>query len=241
MIQIGSTTINTINIGSTTPQRIDWGSDQVWPSGSSPTSNIQLSISNINVDSGSSYFTIDVTANTTSWTVDSSDSWLTPSKLTNSLTRVNYSANGSSERTGTVNFRINGTVYATCTVRQAPAYTPTPSGEYVFLEDTANPLLIGSGQTSFTISLFSKRGSTPLRPIWIVDDVDMLIGLDSVSSASTGLWTFNWTCTQNTTRIIRMSQITFTQPESGNEIVYDVTQSRGYGKPQPSSGGTIEI
>lgn len=34
MIQIGSTTINVISIGSTTPTKIDWGSDKVWPYGS---------------------------------------------------------------------------------------------------------------------------------------------------------------------------------------------------------------
>ena len=34
MIQIGSTTINVISIGSTTPTKIDWGGDKVWPYGS---------------------------------------------------------------------------------------------------------------------------------------------------------------------------------------------------------------
>ena len=38
MIQIGNTVINVITIGSVTPTKIDWGSDQVWPE-TSPTSH----------------------------------------------------------------------------------------------------------------------------------------------------------------------------------------------------------
>lgn len=61
MIQIGSTTINVISIGSTTPTKIDWGSDKVWPYGSTdPYVLSGLTTSPMRIEKDQTNFTISI-------------------------------------------------------------------------------------------------------------------------------------------------------------------------------------
>lgn len=122
MIQIGSTTIDTIFQGSTTPDHIDVGSTQVWPD-VAPTYYITLSSTGATVGSGGTQGTITVTTNYSNWTVESSDtSWLTASKSNSGTCRYYTTENDMvDERTATLSFKITGTTYATFTVRQSGA------------------------------------------------------------------------------------------------------------------------
>ena len=52
MIEIGNTVISVIQISNTTPDRIDWGNDQVWPDSPTPTSHtysFEVSAQTVNI------------------------------------------------------------------------------------------------------------------------------------------------------------------------------------------------
>ncbi len=157
MIEIGSTIITAITIGGTTPSKIDWGNDQVWPDGGGGTDYITLSSSSASIGSGSNSSNIYVTASTTAWTVSTSDSsWLTVSKSSGTMARYSAAQNGGAARTGYVYFRINGTTYATFTVSQAEA----GAGSDV----TAD---FGTG-----VTMSRTAGSQTIFPLWDPADAD---------------------------------------------------------------------
>ena len=123
MIEIGSTLINIISIGSDTPVKIDWGSDQVWPTAVTPT--ITISPTGATISSAGTDAYIYVTASTNSWTVEKYENegsnWITVVKDDNYKARYWINSNTSTQRTGEIRFKIDGTVYATCYITQSAA------------------------------------------------------------------------------------------------------------------------
>lgn len=122
MIQVGNTIITTLSIGSSTPVKIDWGSDKVWPEATG--TYIILPRTGATIASASNYSYIsNISASTTAWTVTSSDSsWLTAYRVSGTQARFDVTENTSvGDRTATLSFKIGTTEYATYTVRQMGA------------------------------------------------------------------------------------------------------------------------
>lgn len=192
MIQIGNTVISVINIGSATPTKIDWGSDQVWPDGS--TDYIILVNSGATIGAAENYATIsNISASTNSWTVESdSTSWLTVTKTSNTQARYNVTQNGITERTGTLSFKIGGITYATFTVRQSAAQVYiTLSPTFVNLTDglaTAGTITVSSNTADWTVATSSP-------------------GFSAEKYAVGSTYIVRWTVTENTTGAQRIGYI----------------------------------
>lgn len=123
MIEVGNTIITAITIGTASVQRIDWGSDQVWPVNTGHSITISPSSTAVTSAAQTTYITISVTADTNTWTVSTSSSWITDlEKRSNSQARFKVSGNTAIDgRTGIIEFKIDGDTYATYTVTQAAA------------------------------------------------------------------------------------------------------------------------
>lgn len=122
MIEVGNTIITTLSIGSSTPVKIDWGNDKVWPEETG--TYIILPRTGATIASASNYSYIsNISASTTAWTVTSSDSsWLTAYRVSGTQARFDVTENTSvDDRTATLSFKIGTTEYATYTVRQMGA------------------------------------------------------------------------------------------------------------------------
>ena len=122
MIEVGNTIITTLSIGSSTPVKIDWGNDKVWPEGTGDY--IILPRTGATIASASNYSYIsNISASTTAWTVTSSDSsWLTAYRVSGKQARFDVTENTSVDnRTATLSFKIGTAEYATYTVRQMGA------------------------------------------------------------------------------------------------------------------------
>ena len=192
MIQIGSTTINVISIGSSSPTKIDWGSDQVWPYGSTDYINLPGTGGTIGAASNYAYIS-NISASTTSWTVSSNQSWLTVSKTSNTQARYNVTENTSlSDRTGVLSFKIGSTTYATYTVRQMGAQL------YIVVSPTFVNLTDGLA-TGGTITVSSNTAD------WTVATASE--GFTATKTLVGSTYVVRWTVTENTTGAQRIGYI----------------------------------
>ena len=192
MIKIGTDTINIITIGNNAPVKIDWGNDQVWPYGS--TDYIILPSTGGSIGSAANYATIsNISASTTSWTVESdSTSWLTVTKTSSTQARYTVTENGITERTGTLSFKIGGVTYATYQVRQMAAQvTITVSPTFVNLQNglaTGGTIAVTSNTTAWTVSTASA-------------------GFTATKTLVGSTYVVRWNVTENTTGAQRIGYI----------------------------------
>lgn len=177
--------------------------------------------------------TIAVTSNTTAWTVSTVSAGFTAEKYLIGSTyvvrwQVTENTTGA-QRIGYINVSYRS-VTATTQINQSDSI-------YVFSGLTTNPMTIGSGQTSFTISLVSKFGQTITEQptVSVGYQPEMNVQFQYAASGGTqGQWNFGFSCNANDTESQRTVSIVFTQPGSNNTLTYVVHQQRM--APAPSIG-----
>ena len=178
--------------------------------------------------------TISVSSNTTAWTVSTVSAGFTAEKYLIGSTyvvrwQVTENTTGA-QRIGYINVSYQD-VTATTQINQGDSI-------YVFSGLTTNPMTIGSGQTSFTISLVSKFGQaiTEQPTVSIGYQPEMNVQFQyAVSGGTQGQWNFVFSCNANDTESQRTTSIVFTQPGSQNTLTYVVHQQRM--APAPSIDG----
>jgi hypothetical protein len=178
--------------------------------------------------------TIAVTSNTTAWTVSTVSAGFTAEKYLIGSTyvvrwQVTENTTGA-QRIGYINVSYQD-VTATTQINQSDSI-------YVFSGLTTNPMTIGSGQTTFSISLVSRFGQaiTEQPSVSIGYNPAMNVQLTSTASGGTqGQWNFVFSCNANDTESQRTTTIVFTQPGSQNTLTYVVHQQRM--APAPSIDG----
>jgi hypothetical protein len=171
--------------------------------------------------------TIAVTSNTTAWTVSTVSAGFTAEKYLIGSTyvvrwQVTENTTGA-QRIGYISVSY-GSVTATTQINQSDSI-------YVFSGLTTNPMTIGSGQTTFSISLVSKFGQaiTEQPSVSIGYNPAMNVQLTSTASGGTqGQWNFVFSCNANDTESQRTTSIVFTQPGSQNTLTYVVHQQKKY-------------
>lgn len=169
--------------------------------------------------------TITVTANTTAWTVSTvSDGFTATKTLVGSTYIVRWTVTENTtgaQRIGYISVSY-GSVTATTQINQGDSI-------YVFSGLTTNPMTIGSGQTSFTISLVSKFGQaiTEQPTVSVGYQPEMNVQFQQAASGGTqGQWNFGFSCNANNTESQRTVSIVFTQPGSQNTLTYVVHQQK---------------
>lgn len=226
MIEVGSTIITAITIGSTAPTKIDWGSDKVWPE-STPTHSITISpTAATNVSSAGTDAYIYVTASTNSWTVSTTSSWITVAKDSNSRARYWVDANTSaSQRTGgVISFMIDGVTYATFTVSQQ-------AGQKILNinPNTLSGLTYGASAGTITVTTnISNWG------VWITYMDPNTNWLTVSKQGSTGV---SWSVTENTSDNTRIA--TFDVSGDGLTRTVYVRQTAGYVWNISSTGASV--
>ena len=232
-IGFGTRQAKSMSFGATAIKSMWFGNIQFYPSGGSDY--INLPNTGATVLTGSTYAYIsNITASTTAWTVESnSTSWLTVEKTSNTQAKYTVTANqGSTERNGTLSFKIGGITYATYEVRQT-------AQTYVFSRLTTSPVNIQSASTSFQISIVSTHNGSSLQPqVSITYDQMNTVLQAEVEGGGVGQWNYSFSCDRNNSMTGRTATIQFTQPGSQNTLGYTINQA---GKPQvtPVSGFTI--
>lgn len=206
MIKIGSTIIDTIKIGTSTPQHIDVGSVQVWPDGQPA---IYLNLSPTTVQPWNGYYrtgTITVDTNASSWSVAASS---TPAGNFFSATKTNSTTvtwvmqenSGTTSRNGYVTVTA-GSVSAQTVVYQNPGY-------YIYV-DNNNPTVLNSGSTTLAVSVWSRYGNEAVPVTYQITGNDWVHYL-STTDAGGGHYIFNFSVDTNTDTQTRHNGITFTQ------------------------------
>lgn len=180
--------------------------------------------------------TISVSSNTTEWTVSTSSAGFTAEKYYiggkyNVRWTVTENTTGA-QRIGYIKVSY-GSVTAQTQINQSYE-------TYVLSGLSSNPMTIGSGQTSFIISLISKFGQaiTEQPSVSIGYMPTMNVQMDwAATGGAQGQWNFRFTCNANDTTSQRTVSIVFTQPGSNKTLTYVINQRRGM-KPTPEP--TIE-
>lgn len=211
MIKIGSTIINTIKIGSTTPGHIDVGSVQVWPDGQP---QIYLNISPTVVQPWNGYYrtgTITVDTNASSWSVAASS---TPSGNYFSAVKTNNTTVTwtMQENTGTTSRVGYVTVTAGSLTAQTMVYQNTG---YVIYIDNTNPTVLNSGSTTLAVSVWSKYGNTAV-PVTYQITGNSWLRYSSMTDAGGGHYIYNFVVDTNTDTQARYNGITFTQTQGSS-------------------------
>lgn len=228
-LSFGITNARSVSFGSAAVKSMWYGNTKFYPSGS--TNYIYLGETGTTMSTASTTAYVAVTASTSSWTVESSQSWITVSKTNSTQAQFTVSSNkGATLRNGTIYFKIGGTVYAT--------YDVTQEGRrYVFSRLTQTPVNIDYADTKFFIDITSTRDGYSLRPLLSITDNQVGVSLHELTGGN-GIWSYEFYCSGNVTTNRRTTTITFTQPESQNTLVYTVSQS-GKAQVYPVSGFTI--
>lgn len=174
--------------------------------------------------------TISVSSNTTEWTVSTSSAGFTAEK---------YYVGGK--------YNVRWTVTENTTGEQRIGYIKVSYGSvtaqtqinqsyetYVLSGLSSNPMTIGSGQTSFIISLISKFGQaiTEQPSVSIGYMPTMNVQMDwAATGGAQGQWNFRFTCNANDTTSQRTVSIVFTQPGSNKTLTYVIHQSKKQSAP----------
>lgn len=226
MIEIGNTVINYIEVGNTTPGRIDVGNTQVWPDIVPASITISPSTTSVTSAAVTTYITISVTASSNSWTVSSSDSWISDlEKVSNTQARFKVNANGTIDsRTGYIYFKIDGTTYATFTVSQA-------AGMKVL---NLNPNTLSGLTEEATAGTISVTTNLPTWGAWVVYKDPNTNWITASKQGSTGV---SWSVTENTTGALRQAQIEVSG--DGVSKIVQVRQTAGYVWNISSTGATV--
>ncbi len=181
--------------------------------------------------------TISVSSNTTEWTVSTSSAGFTAEKYYiggkyNVRWTVTENTTGA-QRIGYIKVSY-GSVTAQTQINQSYE-------TYVLSGLSSNPMTIGSGQTSFTISLISKFGQaiTEQPSVSIGYMPTMNVQMDwAATGGAQGQWNFRFTCNANDTTSQRTVSIVFTQPGSNKTLTYVINQRKKDEEPTPEP--TIE-
>lgn len=152
MIEIGNDIITAITIGSTTPERIDWGNDQVWPE-TIATYLVITPTQATGLTEQSHSQVVQVSANTP-WDVYESLDWVSVSKAASSAT-LSILANNSSGRSGNVVFSGGGL--------SETFYISQVGGYYMRMLTTAHTIA-STGET-IDISFISTYQDNPYTSI----------------------------------------------------------------------------
>lgn len=175
--------------------------------------------------------TITVSSNTADWTVATASEGFTATKtLVGSTYVVRWTVTENTtgaQRIGYIKVSY-GSVTAQTQINQSYE-------TYVLSGLSSNPMTIGSGQTSFIISLISKFGQAiteqPSVSIGYMPTINVQMDWAATGGAQ-GQWNFRFTCNANDTTSQRTVSIVFTQPGSNKTLTYVINQRRGM-KPTP--------
>lgn len=211
MIKIGSTIISTIKIGGTTPVHIDVGSVQVWPDGQ-PV--IYLNLNPTTVQAWNGYYrtgTVSVDTNASSWSVAASSTppgnYFTAEKTNNTtITWTMQENTGTTSRTGFITVNAGGVTGET-TVYQNPGY-------YIYIENGSTQV-VGSGETTFAISVISRYGNTAVPVNYQITGNDWL-RFESMVDRGNGMYGYTFRAYANTDTQARYNGITFTQTQGSS-------------------------
>lgn len=237
MIEIGNTIINTIFVGSTTPNKIDVGSTQVWPDGEPTSYYITLTPSQVQPWNGSYRTgTISVSSNTQDWTAEASmqPASATPyfrvSKTNNTtMTWVMDENFSTTSRIGHAIARY-GSVSAETLVYQNAGY-------YIYIEGGTSPRVATSGGGTVVISVISNYGNTPVA-VTSASTKDW-IECTNMTDAGSGRYVFTFQVPANPTTGSRNTTLTFTQQAASSKSVQIMVSQYGKYVPQSISGFTI--
>lgn len=237
MIEIGSTIINTIFVGSTTPNKIDVGNTQVWPEGEPTSYYITLTPTAVQPWDGTYRSgTISVSSNTADWTAEAS---MTPASATPYF-RVTKTNNTTMTWVMDENFSTTSRVgYAKAKYGSVSAQTTVyqNAGYYIYIEGGASPRVVSSGGGTFVISVMSNHGNTPV-PVTSAT-TSSWVECTNMTDAGGGRYVYTFRASANSTTNSRVTTITFTQTEvSGKKVEIMVSQYANY-VPQSISGFTI--
>ncbi len=203
MIEIGNNVITAITIGQTTPEKIDWGADRVWPEAISYYLNISPTAATINDTQTTGSIRVDT--NLDSWNVYESLSWVTTSK---SSTGVSWTAstNNSSGRTGNI-YVSGGSLSETFYLQQK-------GGHYMNMLTT--PYAINETGGTIEISFVSTYRDEPMA---VTSAVTYSTGSGWISfqslSQNGNIYTYRFTCDRSTDTQARYATFTFTQTGAG--------------------------
>lgn len=211
MIKIGSTIIDTIKIGTSTPQHIDVGSVQVWPDGQPA---IYLNLDPTTVQPWNGYYrtgTVSVDTNASSWSVAASSTpggnYFTAVKTNSTtITWTMQENSGTTSRTGYITVSAGGVTGQT-TVYQNPGY-------YIYIDNT-NPTVLNSGSTTLAVSVWSRYGNEAVPVSYQITGNDWL-RYTSMTDAGGGHYIYNFSVEANTDTQARYNGITFTQTQGSS-------------------------
>lgn len=227
MIKIGNTILSTIGIGSNSVEHIDVGSTRVFPD-AQPSVYINLSPATVQPWNG--YYrtgTIAVDSNTNDWQVRAestpSGSYFTAVKTNN--TTVTWTMQANDSRTSRVGYV---TVYYGSVSAQTTVYQ---NAGYVIYYDNTSPVVVNSGSTTLSVSLWSKYGNEAVPVTYQITGNDW-VRYTSMQDVGGGHYIFNFSVDTNTDTQTRHNGITFTQTQ-GSQSPYKsasigITQSGMY-------------
>lgn len=218
MIEIGNTVITAITVGADTPERIDVGSDKVWPE-SVTTFLVITPTQATGLTEQSHSQVVQVSANT-EWDVYENLSWVSVTKAASSAT-LSVLANNSSGRSGNVYFSGGGI--------EQTFYIQQKGGYYMRMLTTAHTIPAAGQQIS--ISFISTYQDNPYTAI--TSSVTYNTGsnwMHFVSRSQNGnIITYTFSCDQNTdTASNRIATFRFEQDaiQSTQYLTISFTQSK---------------